>query len=203
MSRAGIHHTHLHLLAAHCAQVVHNRSAHGGRGATPRRERALPQKGSGECRVPVAPAAACAKVVSTRVSHHGRTGTPSIPARDGVNGFLRALPGDRALLSPSPADNSANLTPTIEAPGPHDFAVRKLARSSVAPSASIASRPYVRDDRETPLCVGRDGEDMQVIWVKSEPEYFCAKDWTTQIRLIQFNKLPCARRCRRAGLAIA
>jgi hypothetical protein len=51
-----------------------------------------------------------------------------------------------------------NLTPTIEASGPHDFAVRKLARSSVAPPASIASRPYVRDDRETPLCVGRDGE---------------------------------------------
>jgi hypothetical protein len=52
----------------------------------------------------------------------------------------------------------ANLTPTIEASGPHDFAVRKKTRSSVAPSASIASLPYVRDDRETPLCVGRDDE---------------------------------------------
>jgi hypothetical protein len=50
-----------------------------------------------------------------------------------------------------------DLTPTIEASGPHDFAVRKKTRSSVAPLASIASRPYVRDDRETPLCVGRDG----------------------------------------------
>ena len=27
--------------------------------------------------------------------HHGRTGTPGIPARNGFNGFLRALPGDR------------------------------------------------------------------------------------------------------------
>ncbi len=34
---------------------------------------ALP-RGSGECRVPVAPAAARVVVVSTRVSHHGRTG---------------------------------------------------------------------------------------------------------------------------------
>jgi len=25
--------------------------------------------------------------------------------------------------------------------------------------------------------------DIEVIWVKSEPEYFCGKDWTTQIRL--------------------
>src|ERR1700690_4423044 len=40
---------------------------------------ALPQAGSGECRVPVAPAAARVVVVSTRVSHHGRTGTPGLP----------------------------------------------------------------------------------------------------------------------------
>jgi hypothetical protein len=59
-------------------------------------------KGRGECRVPVAPAAARVLVGSTRVSHHGRTGTPGIPARDGFNGLPRTLPGDRALLSPSP-----------------------------------------------------------------------------------------------------
>jgi hypothetical protein len=33
-----------------------------------------PNRGRGECRVPVAPAAARVVVVSTRVSHHGRTG---------------------------------------------------------------------------------------------------------------------------------
>jgi hypothetical protein len=48
-------------------------------------------------------------VVNTRVSHHGYTGSPGIPARDGVNGFLRALPGDRALLSPSLREKSAKL----------------------------------------------------------------------------------------------
>jgi hypothetical protein len=30
--------------------------------------------------------------------------------------------------------------------------------------------------------------DIEVIWVESEPEYFCAGHWTTQIRLIAFNK---------------
>jgi hypothetical protein len=30
--------------------------------------------------------------------------SPGIPARNGFNGLLRALPGDRALLPPSPAD---------------------------------------------------------------------------------------------------
>ena len=96
------------------------------------------------------------KVESTRVSHHGYAGTPGIPARNGFNGFLRTLPGDRALLSPSPHGRflPRNLTPTIEASGPHDFAVRKITRSSVAQLASIASQPYVRDDRETPLCIG-------------------------------------------------
>jgi hypothetical protein len=29
--------------------------------------------------------------------------SPGIPARNGFNGFLRALPGDRALLPPSPS----------------------------------------------------------------------------------------------------
>src|SRR5665213_2301701 len=77
----------------------------------------------------------------------------------------------------------ANLTPTIEASGPHDFAVRKITLSSAAPLASIASQPYVRDDRETPLRVGRDGNDVEVIWVKREREYFCEEDWTPQIRL--------------------
>src|SRR6266478_4312912 len=32
--------------------------------------------------------------------------SPDIPARNGFNGFLRALPGDRALLPPSPTDMS-------------------------------------------------------------------------------------------------
>jgi hypothetical protein len=56
------------------------------------------------------------------------------------------------------ADTSATLDASVGASGPHDFAVRKLAPSSLALPASIASQPYVRDDRETPLCVGRDGE---------------------------------------------
>jgi hypothetical protein len=36
---------------------------------------------------------------------------------------------------------------------------------------TIAKRPSV---------LGRDGEDEGVIWVKSEPEYFCKGDWTSK-----------------------
>ena len=116
-------------------------------------------------------------VVSTRVSHHEFTGITRHSRTRMVLTVSFALLC-RALLSPSPADHSADLTPTIEASGPHDFAVRKITRSSVAPPASIASLPYVRDDRETPLCVGRDTNDIEVIWVGSEPEYFCERGWT-------------------------
>ncbi len=79
--------THLRILAARCARVVLERSA---------QQRAWGMPGARCTRSLVR------KVESTRVSHHGRTGTPGIPARNGFNGFLRAIPGDRALLSPSP-----------------------------------------------------------------------------------------------------
>ena len=44
--------------------------------------------------------ASYAKVKSIRVSHHRYAGTTRPSLRNGFNGFLRARPGDRALLSP-------------------------------------------------------------------------------------------------------
>src|SRR5713101_10174576 len=73
-----------------------------------------PPRGRGECRVPSAPAASCAKWVvqgAHEYSQRSHRKSPGIPARNGFNGFLRALPGDRAFLSPSLANESANLTP--------------------------------------------------------------------------------------------
>ena len=50
------------------------------------------------------------------------------------------------------------LDASVGASGPHDFAVRvsavRLQRRPRPPHPA----PYVRDDRETPLCVGRDGK---------------------------------------------
>jgi hypothetical protein len=61
--------------------------------------------------------------------------------------------------------------------------------SSIDTAASIASRTNVRDDRETPLSVGRDAMFMTLIWGKRKAKYFSAKDWTTQIMLIGLKKL--------------
>jgi hypothetical protein len=87
-----------------------------------------------------APAAARGVVVSTRVSHHGHTGITRHSPRSGFNGLLRALPGDRAFLPPSPAEiASRRLDASVGASGPHDFAVRSLHRPS-----SAQSRPAPR-----------------------------------------------------------
>jgi hypothetical protein len=77
----------------------------------------------------------------------------------------------------------------VEASGPHDFAVRERHHSSLVLPRPSHPLPYVRDDRETPLCVGRDGDDEEVIWVKWEQKYFCKEDWTGSISLNRFSKL--------------
>ena len=87
---------------------------------------------------------------------------PAFPAR-WCYGLLRALPGDRAFLPPSPRRYRARtdwidaqlrqLDASVGASGPHDFAVRFTRRSSKAlprpphPTArfvTIASRPSCR-----------------------------------------------------------
>src|SRR5260370_15953174 len=87
-------------------------------------------EGAGSAGRPMRPIAACAEVVelSTRVSQVTPENVRHSP-RNGFNGFLRALPGDRAFLPPSPADVAANLTP---ASGRQDH--------TTSPSASRAIR---------------------------------------------------------------
>ena len=94
---------------------------------------------------------------STRDSHHRSAKQSGIPCANGFNGFLRALPGDRAFLSPSPARCEsivANLTPASRRQN-HTTSPSAPVRFVSRTVASTASRPNVRDDRDTPLM--RDG----------------------------------------------
>jgi hypothetical protein len=61
-------------------------------------------RGRRECRAPSAPRSRVCSVESTRVSHHGYTGITRHSPRNGFTAYFRALPGDRALLPPSPAE---------------------------------------------------------------------------------------------------
>jgi hypothetical protein len=110
--------------------------------------------------VPNAPAALRVKIENTQVSHHRFTGSIRPSLRDGFNGLLRALPGDRAFLSPSPADCLCRLDISVEISGPRGFAVRIDARRLRATQRPSHPAPNVRDDREAPLlrCAGRPKE---------------------------------------------
>src|SRR4030081_1038775 len=68
----------------------------------------LPRKeGMGNAGCPLHPRPRVHLVVVERTPGTTRTPeSPDVPARNGFNGFLRALPGDRALLPPSSADVS-------------------------------------------------------------------------------------------------
>jgi len=115
----------------------------------------LPENGGRrESRAPDAPAASYAKVKSIRASHHRFTGSIRPSLRNGFNGFLRALPGEPGLLSPSPAQCVsivANLTP---ASGRQDHTTSPSAgqaHSSFALPASTASRPTFVTMANAPL----------------------------------------------------
>ena len=127
--------------------------------------------------MPNAPAVSCAMIVIERTRVTTSTpASPGIPARNGFNGFLRALLGDRALLPPSSADMSClspvgptqlrKLDASVGASGPRDFAtslVRTLGDCSQAETcpaihraqnaaASTASRAASVTIAIRPLC---------------------------------------------------
>src|SRR5882757_4713002 len=113
--------SHIRDLAAPCARAVDESSA---------------QRGRGERRMPVAPAASCAQVLvkSTRVTT-STPESPDVPARSGLTDCNALSPQYRNILPPWPSGYGTSapgradmppkvLTPTTEASGPHDFAVR-------------------------------------------------------------------------------
>jgi hypothetical protein len=114
------------------------------------------------------PGAQCARsrvcsVERTRVSHHGHTGNARHSPRNGFNGFLRALPGDRlvchrrwqiiANLTPASRRQDHTTSPSAAAP----FVCVSRAEDPIAPMlprpphpcptfVTIAKRPSVGRD---------------------------------------------------------
>src|SRR6267142_216849 len=141
-------------------------------------------------------------------------------ARNGFNGFLRALPGDRALLPPSPCGLKVLSSPVEPNEPPQDLTPASRRQDhTTSPSASSAvvlhaanrSRrairpalashaqhcrvhripPRVRDDHDTPLWWGGMATVLDLIWVRGN-KYFSEnpKEKTRQ---------PCQQTARRAN----
>ena len=95
---------------------------------------------------------------ATECSHHGHTGNhPAFPAQ-WFYGLLRALPGDQACLTPSPALLIADLTPASGRQNHTTWPYAKAPFVNGAP-ASTASRPASMTLRNAPLS-GRDSANV-------------------------------------------
>jgi hypothetical protein len=70
----------------------------------PRHDKNFRPGGRGECRVPMHPQPRVRMMEAHEQVTTGTPETPGIPARNGWNGFLRALLGDEFLLPPSSAN---------------------------------------------------------------------------------------------------
>jgi hypothetical protein len=110
-------------------------------------------------------------------SHHRFSRINRHSLRDGFNGFLRTLPGDRAFLPPSSARSSRNLSLSVGRPGPYDFAVRAChVRLACHPRPSHP-RLTCRDDRAyVPLHRGGMGGNMVLICPTPQARTHAA-DW--------------------------
>jgi hypothetical protein len=109
------------------------------------------------------PGARCARSLAGRKnsrtssnSHHGHTGLTRHSPRNGFTGSFVLSPVIRIWLTPSSADNSTGLTPTSRRQDHTTSPSAKYAPSSMRTSRPPHPAANVRDDRETPLCVGRD-----------------------------------------------
>ena len=103
------------------------------------------------------------KVHFAHASNDRAAGQSGVPCAV-VYGLLRALPGDRAFfVTVTPEKSSSHeLDASIGAPGPHDFAVRDIRRSS--PPSSRPPHPTARIVTcATPLVSGETGEFVQLI----------------------------------------
>jgi hypothetical protein len=163
---------------SHCKHTF----AHSPRNAPEALINLTPKEGVGNAGCPLHPRPRVHLVLveRTRVTT-SKPESPGIPARNGFNGFLRALPGDRLFCHRRPRTNvvpkpgradatSANLTP---ASGRQDHTTSPYAATSLVRSLLIAHKsfnppcnpiarktlprpphpmPNVRDDRETPIC---------------------------------------------------
>jgi len=99
-----------------------------------------PKEGVGNAGCPLHPRPRVHLVVVERTRVTTSTPeSPDVPARNGFNGFLRALPGDRALLPPSPCGLKVLSSPVEPNEPPQDLTPASRRQDhTTSPSASSA-----------------------------------------------------------------
>jgi len=121
----------------------------------------------------------CARVAKNahEYSQRSHRKSPGIPARNGLRLIPRSPEIGRCCLRRR--RNVHRLDASLEASGPHGFAVRKLqALSSEAPLASTASRPALVTIAIRPFRWDETVIDMHPISISEKAEYFSLWGWT-------------------------
>jgi hypothetical protein len=109
------------------------------------------------------PGARCTRSLACELKKHTSvvtTVTPEITRhspRNGFTAYFALSPAIGLVCHRRPRFFSQDLTPASRRQN-HTTSPSATAPSSLAPPASTASRPAFRDDREPPLCLGRDGD---------------------------------------------
>src|SRR5579872_483393 len=109
-------------------------------------------EGAGKAGCPMHPQPCVQNKKAHKRSHHRFTGTIRPSLRDGFNGVLRALPGDRALLPPSPAQCASIVANLTSASRCQDHTTLPSASESLVSRRFRVHRipPNVRDDGQRP-----------------------------------------------------
>jgi hypothetical protein len=120
-------------------------------------------EGAGKAGCPLHPQPRAQSVESTRVSHRRFTGTPGLPCAMVLTVYFALSPVTGLVCHRRPQETckklaSRELDTSVGVSGPHDFAVRAQCHSSFDMPRPSHPAPNVRDDRETPLWRGRDGD---------------------------------------------
>src|ERR1700692_4750552 len=135
-----------------------------------------PQRGRGECRVPVAPAASRVEkntqLVTTDTPVH-----PAFPHAMVLTVSFALSPVIGLCCHRRLADTSARLERQRRGVRTTRLRRPQEALSSKAPPASTASRPAFVTIASRPS-VGRDGEVLELILATAKAEYFSLQGWT-------------------------
>src|SRR3954454_23284716 len=146
----------------------------------------FPWEGRGECRVPTHPQPRMQNKKAYELVTTGRPDDPAFPHAMVLTVSFVISPVIGLCCHRRFA--CAKLDASVEASGPHDFAVRVQHRSSKVPNSVHRIPSRVRDDRERPS-VGRDSAIRKVFCLWGETKYFREQGWTGQISLIAFEKI--------------
>src|SRR5205814_5762445 len=114
-------------------------------------------EGAGNTGCAMHPQSRVQKVKSTRGSHHRYSGAARHSPRNGFTAYFVISPVIGLVCHRRQRNYFRQLDASVEASGPHDFAVRLSTVRQPCCQRPPHPVPNVRDDRETPLCVGRDG----------------------------------------------